>query len=155
MIDGLCTESAVGASNRRRVRRRMAGLRFIRRGDGRAPCGSTRVPYLWSVLRCSFTLPRGILNVTDAKTTLSRLINKIQIEADHATPVVIGRHGEPMAVVISLEQFEEYHALATLAIAQTYSLPPKSTGDGLRQRRDPGRGGSAGASGSGSGDRES
>lgn len=89
-------------------------------------------------------MPRGILNVTDAKTTLSRLITKIQIEADNATPVVIGRLGEPMAVVISVEQFQEYHALATLALAQALSPPSKSSGGGVRQR---GNGGTPGAGG--------
>ncbi len=94
-------------------------------------------------------MPRGIINVTDAKTTLSRLITKIQIEADNATPVVIGRLGEPMAVVISVEQFQEYHALASLAIAQALSVPPKSAGGGVRQRGDGRAGGAAGLPGSG------
>ena len=89
-------------------------------------------------------MPRGILNVTDAKTTLSRLITKIQIEADNATPVVIGRLGEPMAVVISVEQFQEYHALATLAIAQALSMPPKSAGGGGVRQRAAGRADGAG-----------
>lgn len=93
-------------------------------------------------------MPRGIINVTDAKTTLSRIIAKIQIEADNATPVVIGRHGEPMAVVISVEQFQEYHALATLAIAQALSLPPKSSGGGIKNRGNGGASGAYGAGGS-------
>jgi PHD/YefM family antitoxin component YafN of YafNO toxin-antitoxin module len=84
-------------------------------------------------------MPRGILNVTDAKTTLSRLITKIQIEADNATPVVIGRLGEPMAVMISVEQFQEYHALATLALAQALSPPPRPSGGG--GAKPPGNGG--------------
>lgn len=97
-------------------------------------------------------MPRGILNVTDAKTILSRLISKIQIEADNATPVVIGRHGEPMAVVISVEQFQEYRALATLATSQACSLHPKAAGGGYRRRADDaggveGAGGGSGGTG--------
>jgi Antitoxin Phd_YefM, type II toxin-antitoxin system len=94
---------------------------YISHGD------SECLSYLWYMLRCSFAMPRGILNVTDAKVTLSRIIAKIQIEGDNATPVVIGRHGVSMAVLISLEQFQEYRALAALALRQPLSRPPNPT----------------------------
>lgn len=90
-------------------------------------------------------MPRGILNVTDAKVTLSRIIAKIKIEGDNATPVVIGRHGDAMAVLISLEQFQEYRALAALALRQPLS-PPSN----FMQRRGPGRR-EGGATGDGGG----
>jgi PHD/YefM family antitoxin component YafN of YafNO toxin-antitoxin module len=86
-------------------------------------------------------MPRGILNVTDAKVTLSRIIEKIKIEGDNATPVVIGRHGAAMAVLISLEQFQEYRALAALALRQPLSRPPYPPQPGDAGRRN---GGSAG-----------
>lgn len=80
-------------------------------------------------------MPRGILNVTDAKVTLSRMITKIKIEGGGATPVVIGRHGAAMAILISIEQFQEYRALAALAVRQQIPPPPnlvKGPGGGHR-----------------------
>jgi antitoxin (DNA-binding transcriptional repressor) of toxin-antitoxin stability system len=89
-------------------------------------------------------MPRGILNVTDAKVTLSRIIAKIKIEGDNATPVVIGRHGEAMAVLISIEQFQEYRALAALALRQPLSPPLNPGQRGLLGRRDDGASGGRG-----------
>ena len=95
-------------------------------------------------------MPRGILNVTDAKVTLSRIIAKIKIEADNATPVVIGRHGVAMAVLVSIEQFQEYRALAALALRQPLSPPPNPAQRGGVGRRDGGAaGGGSPAGGSG------
>ena len=79
-------------------------------------------------------MPRGVLNVTDAKVTLSRIIARIKAEGDNATPVVIGRHGVAMAVLVSLEQFQEYRALTALALRQSAPAPP------IPARRDGGRG---------------
>lgn len=90
-------------------------------------------------------MPRGILNVTDAKVTLSRIIAKIKIEGDNATPVVIGRHREAMAVLISLEQFQEYRALAALALRQPLSPPLNPARRGGAVRRDGGPAGGGGA----------
>jgi antitoxin (DNA-binding transcriptional repressor) of toxin-antitoxin stability system len=87
-------------------------------------------------------MPRGLLNVTDAKVTLSRIIAKIKIEGDNATPVVIGRHGVAMAVLISLEQFQEYRALAALALRQPISPPLNPAQRGGAGRRDGGTTGS-------------
>ena|ERR1700761_6391628 len=95
-------------------------------------------------------MPRGILNVTDAKVTLSRIIAKIKIEGDNATPVVIGRHGVAMAVLVSMEQFQEYRALAALALRQPLYPPSNSAQRGGPGHRDGGAaGGGRGVAGSG------
>jgi antitoxin (DNA-binding transcriptional repressor) of toxin-antitoxin stability system len=49
--------------------------------------------------------------VTDARASLSRLIAALYKDGERARPVFIGRHGEPMAVLLSLERFQEYRAL--------------------------------------------
>ena len=69
-------------------------------------------------------VPPGLLvSVTDARATLSRIIAAVQADGEHAKPVFIGRHGEPMAVLLSLEHFHEYCALAALRRRQM-GLPP-------------------------------
>ena len=96
--------------------------------------------------------------MTDAKVTLSRIIAKIRVDGDNATPVVIGRHGAAMAVLISLEQFQEYRALAALALRQPLSPPPNPAQRGGPVRREggaPGGGGTvAGKGNAGGGSRE-
>jgi hypothetical protein len=70
------------------------------------------------MLRCSFTMPRGVLKVMDAVVTRSRISSEIKIEGDTAPLVVIGRRGVPMAASILLEHFQEYGTLAELAPRQ-------------------------------------
>ena len=58
--------------------------------------------------------PEKLVSVTDARATLSRLIEVLRENGERAEPVFIGKHGEPMAVLLSLERFHEYCALLAL-----------------------------------------
>jgi hypothetical protein len=51
------------------------------------------------------------MTVTDARSVLPVVLARIREGGRDAVPVLIGRHREPMAVLISLEQFYEYCAL--------------------------------------------
>lgn len=58
--------------------------------------------------------PEKLVSVTDARATLSRLIEVLRENGERAEPVFIGKHGQPMAVLVSLERFHEYCALLAL-----------------------------------------
>ena len=66
-----------------------------------------------------------LVSVTDARATLSHILANLRHEGERAKPVLIGRHGEPMAALISLEQFHDYCTLAALRRRQfAPQLPP-------------------------------
>ena len=50
------------------------------------------------------------ITVTDARAVLPRILTEIKTGGSDAVPILIGRHREPMAVLISVEQFYEYCA---------------------------------------------
>jgi hypothetical protein len=51
------------------------------------------------------------MTVTDARSVLPVVLARLKEGGRDAIPVLIGRHREPMAVLVSLEQFYEYCAL--------------------------------------------
>ena len=48
------------------------------------------------------------ISVTDVRTVLPVVLARLKEGGRDAAPVLIGRHREPMAVLISVEQFYEY-----------------------------------------------
>lgn len=58
------------------------------------------------------------ITVTDIRTVLPLVLARLKDGGRDAVPVLIGRHREPMAVLISLEQFYEYSALVCTALAE-------------------------------------
>ena len=56
------------------------------------------------------------ITVTDARTVLPHVLAAIKSGGRDAVPILIGRHREPMAVLISVEQFYEYCALVSMQL---------------------------------------
>jgi PHD/YefM family antitoxin component YafN of YafNO toxin-antitoxin module len=52
------------------------------------------------------------VSTTDVRTLLPDLLSQVKCAGINATPLVIRRHLEPMAVLISFEQFDDYRALS-------------------------------------------
>ena len=57
------------------------------------------------------------ITVTDARAIFPHILAKLKVGGRDAVPVLIGRHREPMAVLISLEQFYEYCSLVCSQLA--------------------------------------
>ena len=57
------------------------------------------------------------LSVTDVRAVLPHVLLKLKCGGRDAIPVLIGRHREPMAVIISIEQFYEYCSLVCELLA--------------------------------------
>jgi len=51
------------------------------------------------------------VSVTDVRSALPYILDELKSAGPDATPLVVRRHSEPMAVLISFEQFEDYRAL--------------------------------------------
>jgi hypothetical protein len=51
------------------------------------------------------------VSVTDVRSVLPHILDHFKRAGPDATPMVIRRHLQPMAVLISFEQFDEYRAL--------------------------------------------
>ena len=58
------------------------------------------------------------ITVTDARTVLPHVLAAIKSGGRDAVPILIGRHREPMAVLISVEQFYEYCALVSMQLGE-------------------------------------
>ena len=54
------------------------------------------------------------ITVTDARSVLPHILAALKAGGRDAVPILIGRHREPMAVLISVEQFYEYCELVRL-----------------------------------------
>jgi PHD/YefM family antitoxin component YafN of YafNO toxin-antitoxin module len=54
------------------------------------------------------------ITVTDARSVLPHILAAVKSGGRDAVPILIGRHREPMAVLISVEQFYEYCELVRL-----------------------------------------
>jgi PHD/YefM family antitoxin component YafN of YafNO toxin-antitoxin module len=54
------------------------------------------------------------ITVTDARSVLPHILATLKAGGRDAIPILIGRHREPMAVLISVEQFYEYCELVRL-----------------------------------------
>jgi PHD/YefM family antitoxin component YafN of YafNO toxin-antitoxin module len=59
------------------------------------------------------------MTVTDARAILPRVLTVIKTGGRDAVPILIGRHREPMAVLISVEQFYEYSALVSVQLVES------------------------------------
>lgn len=59
------------------------------------------------------------ITVTDARTVLPHILATLKSGGRDAVPILIGRHREPMAVLISIEQFHEYCALVSLQLGES------------------------------------
>lgn len=57
------------------------------------------------------------ISVTDVRAVLPHVLMKLKCGGRDAIPVLIGRHREPMAVIISVEQFYEYCSLVCELLA--------------------------------------
>ena len=57
------------------------------------------------------------MSVTDVRSVLPFVLTRLKCAGRDAIPVVIGRHREPMGVLISIEQFHEYCALVCELLA--------------------------------------
>lgn len=53
------------------------------------------------------------ITVTDVRAVLPIVLARLKDGGRDAVPVLIGRHREPMAVLISIEQFYEYCSLVS------------------------------------------
>jgi len=58
------------------------------------------------------------ITVTDAKAVLPHILATLKTGGRDAVPILIGRHREPMAVLISVEQFYEYCAFVSTQLAE-------------------------------------
>jgi hypothetical protein len=63
---------------------------------------------LWGVTRRIPSATVETITVTDVRAILPVVLGRLKDGGRDAVPVLIGRHREPMAVLISLEQFYEY-----------------------------------------------
>lgn len=63
------------------------------------------------------------ITVTDMRTVLPVVLARLKYDGRDAVPVLIGRHREPMAVLISLEQFYEYCSLVGMQLGE--EQPPR------------------------------
>lgn len=59
------------------------------------------------------------VSLTDLRSALPHILNQLRCAGPDATPIVLRRHYEPMAVLISFEQFDDYRALIAY---RTYEL---------------------------------
>lgn len=66
------------------------------------------------MVRATARPPGRFIPVSEARANFSGLLALVRREGRDATPVFIGRHGEPMAVLISLEQYYDYSCLLDL-----------------------------------------
>ena len=58
------------------------------------------------------------ITVTDARTVLPQILAALKGGGRDAVPILIGRHREPMAVLISVEQFYEYFAFISAQLGE-------------------------------------
>jgi antitoxin (DNA-binding transcriptional repressor) of toxin-antitoxin stability system len=58
------------------------------------------------------------ITVTDARTVLPQILAALKGGGRDAVPILIGRHREPMAVLISVEQFYEYCAFISAQLGE-------------------------------------
>jgi len=58
------------------------------------------------------------ITVTDAKAVLPHILATLKAGGRDAVPILIGRHREPMAVLISVEQFYEYCTFVSTQLAE-------------------------------------
>ncbi len=58
------------------------------------------------------------ITVTDVRAVLPIVLARLKDGGRDAVPVLIGRHREPMAVLISLEQFYEYCSLVSTQLGE-------------------------------------
>ena len=58
------------------------------------------------------------ITVTDARTVLPHILAGLKGGGRDAIPILLGRHREPMAVLISVEQFYEYCALVSMQLGE-------------------------------------
>lgn len=56
------------------------------------------------------------ITVTDVRAVLPIVLARLKDGGRDAVPVLIGRHREPMAVLISIEQFYEYCSLVSMEL---------------------------------------
>jgi antitoxin (DNA-binding transcriptional repressor) of toxin-antitoxin stability system len=82
------------------------------------------LPYVERVSRRIPSASVQTITVTDVRTVLPLVLNSIKEGALDATPILIGRHREPMAVLISVEQFYEYCSLVRAGLADPADAGP-------------------------------
>jgi antitoxin (DNA-binding transcriptional repressor) of toxin-antitoxin stability system len=58
------------------------------------------------------------ITVTDIRAVLPIVLGRLKDGGRDAVPVLIGRHREPMAVLISVEQFYEYCSLVSASLGE-------------------------------------
>jgi len=58
------------------------------------------------------------ITVTDARSVLPHILATLKGGGRDAVPILIGRHREPMAVLISVEQFYEYCAFVSMQLGE-------------------------------------
>ena len=73
---------------------------------------------MWQVTRRIPSATVETITVTDVRAVLPIVLARLKDGGRDAVPVLIGRHREPMAVLISLEQFYEYCALVSAALGE-------------------------------------
>jgi PHD/YefM family antitoxin component YafN of YafNO toxin-antitoxin module len=59
------------------------------------------------------------ITVTDARSVLPHILATLKGAGMDAVPILIGRHREPMAVLISVEQFYEYCAFVSAQLGES------------------------------------
>jgi hypothetical protein len=87
------------------------------------------------------------ITVTDVRVVLPSILARLKRGGRDAAPILIGRHREPMAVLISIEQFYEYCSLVVAALdaaeagrAGNRTGPWSGTGTGTGTRTGTGTG---------------
>jgi PHD/YefM family antitoxin component YafN of YafNO toxin-antitoxin module len=58
------------------------------------------------------------ITVTDARSVLPQILAALKSGGPEAVPILIARHRDPMAVLISVEQFHEYCAFISTRLAE-------------------------------------
>ena len=58
------------------------------------------------------------ITVTDARAVLPHVLAALKVGGRDAVPILIGRHRQPMAVLISVEQFYEYCAFVSMQLGE-------------------------------------
>jgi PHD/YefM family antitoxin component YafN of YafNO toxin-antitoxin module len=58
------------------------------------------------------------ITVTDARSVLPHILATLKGGGRDAIPILIGRHREPMAVLVSVEQFYEYCAFVSTELEE-------------------------------------
>jgi antitoxin (DNA-binding transcriptional repressor) of toxin-antitoxin stability system len=76
------------------------------------------LPYVVAVIRRIPSACLETITVTDVRTVLPMVLARLKDGGRDAVPVLIGRHREPMAVLVSLEQFHEYCSLVRIGLTE-------------------------------------